>query len=165
MTESEWRALYEYLLSRLRELNLSGVAGEVEYAATHRIVEHNPDNTAEPTSSVTSDPSQPVGGSTTLYDQNELTESRAPNAQEAFAAALDVLRTRVVELPTVLQAVGQALNGELSQVEWRPDVQPGEVAAEFERFRGADLIPIINQLQIVQAAFTDLDIQVRSARK
>ena len=145
--------LYRFLLERLDRNGFLDVRRQVEAAATAPILER-PDPYAEPK---------------LLREFKSLTENqqlRQKTPFEAFAAAIDVLWTRLVEFPRVVTALRENLGGPNQPVEFRVDhdeqyaptqskpvsldrlsLTKAEQAALADAFKAIGILPERNKVQ------------------
>jgi hypothetical protein len=107
-TSDEWLELYRHLLGRLSERQLTTVRAEIELAAAAPIFE---EGTPEEDLQISRIVRGEVGKAT----------MRLRNPAEMFAAALELLRARLTEIPAIVEAVGRHLERPVEQIEFRLD--------------------------------------------
>ena len=106
----EWLDLYQYLLARLAELGFNDIRNEIEAAASAPVVqESTPEDQAQISKMVRSE----VG--------RTIIRRRSP--EEVFSAAVDVLQSRLVELPAVASSLAGHLGIPETRVEFRVDYE------------------------------------------
>lgn len=123
-SQEAWNHLYSSLISKLREMQLAEVANEVQLAASARIIEEG--NDVLPLFSNSHD--------------LDTTISRAPRPREAFYAAFNVLETRLIEVPELINAVEQRLGYLRTHIQWLRDAGPNDIVLQLEEFSGTDFV-------------------------
>jgi hypothetical protein len=94
-SDEEWFQLYRELLRRLRELELLEVVNEIEMAAARPVIaETSPEEDAR-VHAISRDVSRVA--------------VRLRTPEEAFAAAIEVLKTRLVEIPAIARSIRSRL--------------------------------------------------------
>jgi hypothetical protein len=110
LSMDEWLELYRYLLQGIESRGYSDLRGEIEAAASAPIVEVG---TEEEETRIQEEFRSEVGRLTL----------RHRNSFEVFSAALDVIWTRLVELPEVASALASSLGNGRRQIEFRVDYE------------------------------------------
>jgi transcription initiation factor TFIIIB Brf1 subunit/transcription initiation factor TFIIB len=123
----EWLELYRYLLSELEKRGFNEVRTEIETAASAPVVEEStPEDEARISKLVRGE----VG--------KAIIRRRSP--EEVFAAAIGVLRSRLVELPTLGAALSKHLGVTTDHIEFRVDYEQRYALVESEPVRLNQLI-------------------------
>lgn len=139
MSESDWNTLYQYLLDRLRELGLTELVLDVENAAIQRLEQERPSSSSGRSLRTTS--VQP-----SFFDEHRVeypVNPRALRPNEVVVTALNVMTTRLVELPAVLQAIERVFGKPLASFVWRPDAESVSADRPSEHFNGEDLAKLM----------------------
>jgi len=121
LTEADWATAYDYLLKRLRELELNELALEIDAAVAERVVERF--RPVEPNLFSRAD----------LSEQGD-TVSRARRPSEAWQAAMMVLHTYLVEVPSVAARVGNLLGLDLDRIVFYPDAREEDLQGSLRPF-------------------------------
>ena len=108
LSDEEWLELYRFVLERLEKLEYTDVRREIEVAAAAPIFEEGSD---EEKARIFREFKNEVGARA----------ARGRKPFEVFSVALDVLWTRMVELPEVASAVMRNLSDGHREVEFRVD--------------------------------------------
>jgi len=123
----EWLELYRYLLSELEKGGFDEVRAEIEAAASAPVVEEStPEDEARISKLVRGE----VG--------KAIIRRRSP--EEVFAAAIGVLRSRLVELPILASVLSKHLGIAQERIEFRVDYEQRYALVESEPVRLSQLI-------------------------
>ena len=133
MTDDEWREAFDYLLSRLREVaSDSSLIIEVQRATAVRIQ-------ADLAQDILFREPENKDLSRVLREELDLTKYRAPTPQEAFVAAVQVLVTRLREVPALAEVLSKLFDREYQSLQWRPDASPEEFAPSQGSFDASEI--------------------------
>ena len=127
LSHEDWLELYGFLLERLESRGFLDVRREIETAAAAPVFERENDE----------EEARIKGG----VRQRTL---RRKEPFEVFAAALDVVKTRLVELPAVATAIQENLCGPEQSVEFRVDYEKQYAP------RQSEIMPL-DRLQLTEA--------------
>jgi hypothetical protein len=126
ITAEEWLELYEYLLTALDNGGFNEVRVEIETAALAPIVE---ESTPEDEARI----SQLIRGEV----GKAIIRRRSP--EEVFAAAVGVLRSRLIEVPALASGLGKHLGIRAERIEFRVDYEQRYALVQSEPVPLSDL--------------------------
>jgi hypothetical protein len=139
----EWLELYRYLLAALDKGGFSEVRAEIETAASAPVVEEStPEDEARISKLVRGE----VG--------KAIIRRRSP--EEVFAAAIGVLRSRLVELPALASVLNKHLGIAADRIEFRVDYEQRYALVESEPVRLNQLIVSEEESDSLRAALSAL---------
>lgn len=150
LNNDEWLDLYRYLIAALRERELTHIVAEIEDAAARPVIE---EQSAEEDARV-SKISKEVG--------RIALRPRTP--AEAFAAAVEVLHARLIEVPGIGRSLTEGLAPNLVFRSSREDVIYSEASAKD--FSADDLTVSAADFDLIKremALLTDDVVPVKSA--
>jgi hypothetical protein len=119
MTGDEWLLLYRELLAKLRERGMFEVVAEIETAAAALVIREPTKDEQARIKAISTDVSN--------------TAVRSRNPEEAFAVAINVLRTRLVEAPAVANSLAHRL--ENHAVVFRPSEGSEYLESQLTEFQ------------------------------
>jgi len=108
LTSDEWLELYRHLLDRLADRGFAAVRADIEVAAAAPVFEE-------------STPEEDLRISRLVRGEVGRATMRLRTPAEMFTAALEVLRARLTELPTVVDTASRHLELAVEQIEFRLD--------------------------------------------
>src|SRR5437870_12432363 len=108
LSSEEHFELYQYLLSRLSERQLAAVRAEIEVAVTEPVFE-------------TSTPEEDIRISKIVRREVGKVSMRLRTSREMLTTALEIIRARVTELPTIADALARHLERSAEEIELRTD--------------------------------------------
>jgi transcription initiation factor TFIIIB Brf1 subunit/transcription initiation factor TFIIB len=139
----EWLELYRYLLFELEKRGFNEVRTEIETATSAPVVEEStPEDEARISKLVRGE----VG--------KAIIRRRSP--EEVFAAAIGVLRSRLVELPTLGSVLSKHLGVTADHIEFRVDYEQRYALVESEPVRLNQLIVGKEESDSLRAALSVL---------
>ena len=139
----EWLELYRYLLAELDKRGFSEVRAEIETAASAPVVEEStPEDEARISKLVRGE----VG--------KAIIRRRSP--EEVFGAAMGVLRSRLVELPTLAIILSKHFGIAADHIEFRVDYEQRYALVESEPVRLNQLIVSQEESDSLRAALSAL---------
>jgi hypothetical protein len=110
LSEAEWLNLYRHLLTQLEQRRLNDVRSEIEAAAVAPLIEE-------------SSPEDPARVSKLVRGGVGRAIIRRRESEQVFSAAVDVLWTRLIELPVLASRVAELLNVQPANIEFRVDYE------------------------------------------
>ena len=145
LTDAEWREAYDYLLSKLHEIRSDGsLVGEVQKAVAVRVEADLPQSELPGEKFLRR----------VVREELDLAKNRAPTPEEAFISAIEVITTRLRELPAIADRLEALFEREPSRIEWRPDAAAEEFASEQQAFSAKELAVITDEKRMVDEALT-----------
>jgi hypothetical protein len=147
----EWLELYRYLLAELERGGFNEVRAEIESAASAPVVEEStPEDEARISKLVRGE----VG--------KAILRRRGP--EEVFAAATGVLRSRLIELPTLAGVLSKHLAITPDRIEFRVDYEQRYVLVESEPVRLDQLIVSEEESDSLNTALSALGLPMDQIR-
>jgi hypothetical protein len=146
LRDDQWLELYRYLLERLDFHGYSDVRREIELIATAPVFE---EGTIEEQETISKEFRTEIG--------TRIVRRREP--REVFKAALDVLWTRMFELPEIALSIAKKLDVHNQQIEFRVDYEERYAPKLSESVSLRRLMLEESEKRLLQQAFDALGVE------
>jgi hypothetical protein len=123
METIDWNEALNFLREQLREKRAFSVLQEIDRVTSRRVEVYKD--------------SREIVSSEEIPESKE-TQKRAQTPKEAFIAAVEVLESWLVELPSIGDKIVENLGDSAESVVWRPDITEEERISEGEEFDVSD---------------------------